>query len=86
MCIEGVEARVDTELIRKIVDHSRGWLLVIPQEPPRLAHCAKLNREAQLVLRSAAELAFQTICRVQCTVTDQAIIVRRYAQEYRRFL
>jgi hypothetical protein len=86
MCIEGVEAGVDTELIRKIVDHSRGRLLDIPQEPPRLTHCAKLNREAQLVLRSAAELAFQTICRIQCKVTDQAILIRRYTQKYRRFL
>lgn len=61
MGIEGVEARVDTKLIRKIVDHSRGWLLVIPQEPPRLSHRAELNGEAQLVLRSPAEFAFQSI-------------------------
>lgn len=86
MCIEGVEARVDTELIRKVVDHSRGWLLVVPQEPPRLSHRAELNSEAQLVLRSPAEFAFQSICRVQCEVTDQTILVRRYAQKYRRFL
>jgi len=86
MSIEGVEAHVDTELIRKIVDHSRGRLLVIPHEPSRLPHCAKLNREAQLVLRSAAELAFQTICRIQCKVTDQAIIVRCDLQEHGRFV
>lgn len=86
MRIEGVEARVDTKLIRKIIDHSRGWRLVIPQEPSSLAHCTELNSEAQLVLRSTAELAFQPICRVQCKVTDQAIFVRRYTQEYRRFL
>jgi len=86
MRIEGVEARVDTELIRKIVDHGRRWLLVITQEPPRLSHCAKLNGEAQLVLRSPAEFAFQSICRVQCKVADQTILVRRCAQQYRRFL
>lgn len=86
MRIEGVEARVDTQLIRKIVDHSRRWLLVVPQEPPCLSHRAELNGEAQLVLRSPAEFAFQSICRVQSKVTDQTILVRRYAQQYRRFL
>lgn len=48
-CIIGIEARIVTELISKIIDHSCGRLLVIPQEPPRLAHYAELNREAQLV-------------------------------------
>ena len=84
--IQGVEARVDAELIRKIGKHSRGWLLIIPQEPPRLAHSAELDREAQLVLRAAAEFAFQPICRVECKVADQTILVCRYGQKYRRFL
>ena len=77
---------VGTELIREIVDYCHGRLLIVPQEPPRLAHCAELDREAQLVLRSAAEFAFQPICRVECKVADQTILVCRYAQKYRRFL
>tara|TARA_R100001129_G_scaffold158822_3_gene122714 strand:+ start:3207 stop:3614 length:408 start_codon:yes stop_codon:yes gene_type:complete len=84
-CIEIIKACVDTELIREIVDHCYGRLLPIPQESSRLAHRAKLNGEAQLVLRPPAEFAFQTICRIQCEVTDQAILVRRYAQKRCRF-
>ncbi len=38
------------------------------------------------LIEGPAEFAFQSICRVQSKVTDQIILVRRYAQQYRRFL
>ena len=85
-CIIGIEARIVTELISKIIDHSWAAARYPTGAAPSGALCRVEPRSPACVLRSATELAFQPICRIQCIMTDQTIRVSRYAKEYRPFL
>lgn len=66
--VDGVGARLDTKLVRHIMNYSGRRLLALAQKPAGLTDDAEMDRKAQLVVRAPAQFAFEaisSICRAK---------------------
>lgn len=72
---------IGTQLLRDIMEHRPWWDLARHECPAGITHQTELDRKSKAVVPPSPDGDFQLVGRRQGIVTDQAVLVGRYAEQ-----